>query len=76
MFQRSNPPPPEPKTNKPQFPDLLFTDRGVECEGEAEHRDDAIRASFIWFKHQWPGVTAEIVDATDGVYATMVAIAA
>jgi hypothetical protein len=52
--------PASPKSELAQFPGLVFDARGVEMDDRAEQNDAAIHAGLIWFKHRWPGQTAEI----------------
>jgi hypothetical protein len=43
------------KGGMPQFPGMVFDDRGVGLDHRAETNDAAIRAGLIYFKHRWPG---------------------
>jgi hypothetical protein len=49
----------------PQHPGVEFQSNGVELTGEASETDSAIRASLIWFKHQFPGHAAVVTGPDD-----------
>jgi hypothetical protein len=54
------PAPPPVKNELAQFPGLDFRAHHIDLDNRAADNEAAIRASFIYFKHRWPGQVAEI----------------
>jgi hypothetical protein len=52
--------PPKANSELAQFHGLHFRANDIDFDTRAADNDAAIRASFIYFKHRWPGRPAEI----------------